>query len=96
MHADKMEDIDRATAGDIVALFGIDCASGDTFTAQGYNVAMSSMFVPKPVISLAIKPKDNKMSDNLGKALRALHARGPDLPHLRRRGLERDHHRRHG
>jgi elongation factor G len=69
MHADKMEDIDRATAGDIVALFGIDCASGDTFTAQGYNVAMSSMFVPKPVISLAIKPKDNKMADNLGKAL---------------------------
>jgi len=69
MHADKMEDIDRATAGDIVALFGIDCASGDTFTAQGYNVGMSSMFVPKPVISLAIKPKDNKMSDNLGKAL---------------------------
>ncbi|MEX2205567.1 MAG: elongation factor G [Myxococcota bacterium] len=69
MHADKMEDIDRATAGDIVALFGIDCASGDTFTAQGYNVGMSSMFVPKPVISLAIKAKDNKMSDNLGKAL---------------------------
>ena len=69
MHAEKMEDIDRATAGDIVALFGIDCASGDTFTAQGYNVGMSSMFVPKPVISLAIKAKDNKMSDNLGKAL---------------------------
>jgi len=69
MHADKMEDIDRATAGDIVALFGIDCASGDTFTAQGYNVGMSSMFVPKPVISLAIKAKDNKMADNLGKAL---------------------------
>jgi elongation factor G len=69
MHADKMEDIDRATAGDIVALFGIDCASGDTFTVQGYNVGMSSMFVPKPVISLAIKAKDNKMSDNLGKAL---------------------------
>ncbi|HKC51710.1 MAG TPA: elongation factor G [Myxococcota bacterium] len=69
MHADKMEDIDRATAGDIVALFGIECASGDTFTAQGYNVAMSSMFVPKPVISLAIKPKDNKMLDNMSKAL---------------------------
>jgi elongation factor G len=69
MHADKMEDIERATAGDIVALFGIDCASGDTFTDLGYNVGMSSMFVPKPVISLAIKPKDNKMADNLGKAL---------------------------
>ena len=69
MHADKMEDIERSTAGDIVALFGIDFASGDTFTDQGYNVAMSSMFVPKPVISLSVKPKDNKMADNMGKAL---------------------------
>ena len=69
MHADKMEDIDRSTAGDIVALFGIECASGDTFAAQDYNVAMTSMFVPKPVISLSVKPKDNKMLDNMSKAL---------------------------
>ena len=57
---------------------------------------MSIMFVPKPVISLAIKPKDNKMSDNLGKALARFIARGPDLPHLGRRGDQRDDHRRHG
>jgi elongation factor G len=69
MHADKMEDIEGAPAGDIVALFGIDCASGDTFTDPDLRVAMSSMHVPKPVISLAIKPKDTKMSDNMGKAL---------------------------
>jgi elongation factor G len=69
MHADEMEDISEAAAGDIVALFGIDCASGDTFTAESYQVAMTSMFVPDPVISLAIKPKDQKAQANLAKAL---------------------------
>ncbi|MBN1525267.1 MAG: elongation factor G [Spirochaetales bacterium] len=69
MHADNMEDITSAESGDIVALFGVDCHSGDTFTGGGLNYAMSSMFVPEPVISLAIKPKDKKSEDNMGKAL---------------------------
>ncbi|RIL05119.1 MAG: elongation factor G [Proteobacteria bacterium] len=69
MHADSMEDIDSAGAGDIVALFGIECASGDTFTDGSISVAMSSMHVPAPVVSVAIKPKDNKAQDNLAKAL---------------------------
>jgi elongation factor G len=69
MHADSMEDIDTALSGDIVALFGIDCASGDTFTHAGKNYSMTSMFVPDPVISLAINPKDKKSSDNMSKAL---------------------------
>ena len=69
MHANSMEDINEAGCGDIVALFGVDCASGDTFTENGMNLAMSTMFVPEPVISLAIKPKDKKSSDNLSKAL---------------------------
>jgi elongation factor G len=69
MHADSMEDIDSAGAGDIVALFGIECASGDTFTDGTVEVAMSSMHVPAPVVSIAIKPKDTKASDNMGKAL---------------------------
>jgi elongation factor G len=69
MHANSMEDINEAGAGDIVALFGIDCASGDTFCAESLNVSMTSMFVPEPVISLAIKPKDKKSADNMSKAL---------------------------
>lgn len=69
MHADQMEDIENAYAGNIVALFGIDCASGDTFTDGRLNYAMSSMHVPEPVISLAIKPKDNKAEMNMSKAL---------------------------
>ena len=69
MHADEMEEIDSATAGDIVALFGIDCASGDTFTDGRVRYAMTSMHVPAPVISLAVKPKDKKAEMNLSKAL---------------------------
>ena len=69
MHADSMEDIEESTAGDIVALFGIDCASGDTFTDGTVQVAMSSMHVPDAVISLSIKPVDTKSQDNMGKAL---------------------------
>jgi elongation factor G len=69
MHASTMEDIAVAGCGDIVALFGIDCASGDTFSSVGLGYSLTSMFVPEPVISLAIKPKDNKSSDNMSKAL---------------------------
>ncbi len=69
MHADQMEDIEEGHAGDIVALFGIDCASGDTFTTGQVRYAMSSMHVPAPVISLAVKPKDKKAEMNMGKAL---------------------------
>lgn len=69
MHADEMEDIQVADAGDIVALFGVDCASGDTFTTGDVNYSMSSMHVPLPVISLSVKPKNNKSSENMAKAL---------------------------
>ncbi len=69
MHADSMEDIEEACAGDIVALFGVECASGDTFVKPGLNYTMSSIYVPDPVISLALKPADSKASDNMARAL---------------------------
>ena len=69
MHSSDMEDITDASAGDIVALFGIDCASGDTFTDGTVKLTMSSMHVPNPVISLSLIPKDNKATENMSKAL---------------------------
>ena len=69
MHADHMEDISEAGCGEIAALFGIDCASGDTFCDPSLNYTMTSMYVPDPVIELAIEPVDKKSSDNMGKAL---------------------------
>ena len=69
MHASKMDDITEAPVGDIVALFGIDCASGDTFCDLSVNYSMTSMYVPNPVISLSLKAKDKKSEENMGKAL---------------------------
>jgi len=69
MHSDEMQEIDSCGSGDIVALFGIDCASGDTFSASGLSCSMTSMHIPEPVISLAIIPVDNKAQVNMSKAL---------------------------
>ncbi len=69
MHSNKMEDMDAAESGDIVAVFGIDCASGDTFRAADCDLVLASMHVPEPVIHLAISPKDRKAEGNMSKAL---------------------------
>ena len=69
MNSAQMEDITEGCAGDIVALFGVDCASGDTFVNGGINYSMASMYVPEPVISLSITPKDKQAEMQMGKAL---------------------------
>lgn len=69
MHSNEMHDIESAECGDIVALFGVDCASGDTFTDGTVNYSMTSMFVPEPVIELAVSPKDKSGLANFSKAL---------------------------
>ncbi len=69
MHANHREEITEATAGNIVALIGIDCASGDTFCSQGTNLSLEGMFVPEPVITLAITPKHQEDADRVAKAL---------------------------
>jgi elongation factor G len=69
MNASAMEDINEGEPGDIIALFGVDCASGDTFCGGGLNVAMTSMFIPNPVISEAITPVNKTDAMNMSKAL---------------------------
>ncbi len=69
MHSDEMEDIEDTGAGDLCALFGVDCATGDTFTDGTVEIAMTSMFVPEPVMRLMIKPKDSASQINMSKAL---------------------------
>lgn len=69
MHSNEMEEVQEVGAGEICAVFGIDCASGDTFTDGQLGYSMTSMFVPEPVISLSIKPKDNKDLPNFSKAM---------------------------
>ncbi len=69
MHANDREDVDVATTGDIVAIVGIDCISGDTFCSEGTELSMESMHVMDPVISLAVSPKKTADRDKLSKAL---------------------------
>eukprot|EP00804_Cyclotella_cryptica_P001533 CCRYP_003744-RB/>CCRYP_003744-RB protein AED:0.08 eAED:0.08 QI:342/1/1/1/1/1/2/61/751 len=79
MHSNEMEEIDEAHAGDVVAMFGVDCRSMDTFSDGGMNLVMSSMYVPEPVMSLAVKPADNKMQNNFAKALTKFTKEDPTL-----------------
>ncbi|XP_051013236.1 elongation factor G, mitochondrial [Acomys russatus] len=70
MHADMMEDVEEAYAGDICALFGIDCASGDTFTNKDNSgLSMESIHVPEPVISVAMKPSNKNDLDKFSKGI---------------------------
>jgi len=69
MHADKREEIDSADAGDIVAVMGVDAASGDTYANDAKYCALESMFVPEPVIKMAITPTNRDGLDKLSKAL---------------------------
>jgi len=69
MHSNEMNDIETASAGDIVALFGVECASGDTFTDGDIHITMTSMHVPDAVISLAVAPKERAATANFSKAL---------------------------
>ncbi|MCU0961662.1 MAG: elongation factor G [Pirellulaceae bacterium] len=69
MHADKRAEIDGAAAGDIVAVMGIDCASGDTYAASPGFCSLESMFVPEPVIQVSVTPANRADADRLSKAL---------------------------
>ena len=69
MHADKREEIDEAVAGDIVAVMGVDAASGDTYAATQRFGTLESMFVPEPVIEIAVAPQSRNDGDRLSKAL---------------------------
>lgn len=79
MHSNEMEEIEEASAGEVVAMFGVDCKSMDTFSDGAMNLAMSSMFVPEPVMSLAVKPKKKDMLDSFGKALSKFSKEDPTL-----------------
>jgi elongation factor G len=69
MHSDDREEIQTAEAGDIVAFYGVEASSGETFTDGKVNYTLTSMHVPAAVISLAVRPKDRSAEANFSKAL---------------------------
>ncbi|MCC6360733.1 MAG: elongation factor G, partial [Phycisphaerales bacterium] len=77
MHANDRSDIDEAGPGDIVAMIGVDCATGDTFCDDKLNYSLESIYAPAPVISLAIQPAKQADRDKLSKALQRFNREDP-------------------
>ncbi len=77
MHANDREEIDVAGAGDIIAVVGVDCASGDTFHGEGLSVALENIFVPEAVLRLSIEPANRDGADKMGKALERFRREDP-------------------
>lgn len=69
MFSNDREEIAEAVAGDIIAMVGVDCASGDSYCEETTPVTMESMHVPEPVIELALKPEKQEDAVKISKAL---------------------------
>lgn len=75
-----MEDVTEVYAGDIFALFGIDCASGDTFVNDSkLELSMESIYVPDPVVSMSIQTKNSKDRENFAKGIGRFTKEDPTL-----------------
>lgn len=79
MHADTRDEIETAQAGDIVGVIGVDCSSGETFSSEKDYCTLESMYVPEPVIQIAVKSKTTKDADRLSKALYRFRKEDPTL-----------------
>jgi elongation factor G len=77
MHSNEMEDVTEVGAGEICAVFGVECASGDTFTDGNLPYTMTSMYVPEAVMSLSIKPKRSADADAFSKAMNRFQREDP-------------------
>ena len=60
-----------------MALFGIECASGDTFTDGSVSLAMTSIKVPDPVMSVSLTPKATDQLPNFQRALQRFQREDP-------------------
>jgi len=77
MHSDKREEVDTASAGDIVAIMGIDCASGDTYCSEAKFCTLENIFVADAVIKMSIHPISRDNADKLSKALQRFRKEDP-------------------
>jgi elongation factor G len=77
MHSDKREEIDSASAGDIIAVMGIDCASGDTYCGEDNYISLENIYVAEPVIKMSVTPKSRDNTDKLSKALQRFRKEDP-------------------
>lgn len=79
IEVDRYQELDSATVGEIVGLIGVDCASGDTLCSFGTNLSLEEIFVPEPVMTLAITPKSQADIERVNKALHRFTREDPTL-----------------
>jgi elongation factor G len=78
LKADERQDVEELRAGDLGAAVGLkDTLTGDTLCDEGSPVILESLFIPEPVISVAVEPKTKNDMDKLSKALQALSEEDP-------------------
>jgi elongation factor G len=78
LKADDRIEVDELRAGDLGAVIGLkDTFTGDTICDPQHPIVLESLFVPEPVISVAVEPKTKQDMDKLGKALQSLSEEDP-------------------
>jgi elongation factor G len=78
LKADERQDVDELRAGDLGAALGLkDTLTGDTITDENSPVILESLYIPEPVISVAVEPKTKNDMDKLSKALQSLSEEDP-------------------
>ena len=80
MHANKREDIESASAGEIVAIGGMkNVTTGDTISDEKEHIILEAMDFPDPVIRVAVEPKTRQDQDKMGIALNRLAQEDPSF-----------------
>jgi elongation factor G len=78
MKADDRIEVDELRAGDLGAVLGLkDTFTGDTICDPKQPVILESLYIPEPVISVAVEPKTQQDMDKLSKALQSLSDEDP-------------------
>ena len=78
LKADDREEVDELRAGDLGAVLGLkDTTTGDTLCVESSPIILESLFIPEPVISVAVEPKTKGDMEKLGKALQSLSEEDP-------------------
>ena len=78
MHADKREDIDKISAGDIAAVVGLkNTGTGNTLTDPAHPIALESIEFPEPPVSIAVEPKSKADQEKMALALQRLSEEDP-------------------
>lgn len=80
MHANKREEVDSASAGEIVVVVGFNFSTtGDTICQKGHEIVLERIDSPNPVISIAIEPKTKADQDRLDESLEKLEVEDPSF-----------------